>query len=43
VLALRELQWCNTDRKDFDRFKASLTANALPLLDALGVNYRKLD
>ncbi len=43
VLALSELQWCDPDRKDFDRFKASLAANALPILDALGVNYRKLD
>ena len=43
VLALSELQWCNPERKDFDRFKASLSSRSLPILDKLGVNYRKLD
>ena len=43
VLALSELQWCNPEHKDFDRFKASLSSRALPILDKLGVNYRKLD
>ena len=43
VLALSEVQWCAPDRKDFARFKADLANHALPVLDELGMNYRKLD
>ena len=43
VLALSELQWCAPERKDFGRFKSDLSAHALPMLDELGINYRKLD
>ena len=43
VLALSEIQWSNPSVKDFNRFKGFLAAHELPLLDLLGVNYRKLD
>ena len=43
VLALSEVQWCDPARKDFSRFKADLAGRALPVLDKLGMNYRKLD
>ena len=43
VMALSEVQWCDPSVKDIDRFKESLTDRQLPLLDMLGVNYRKLD
>ena len=43
VLALSELQWCAPERKDFERFKSDLGFRQLPVLDKLGVNYRKLD
>ena len=43
VLALSEIQWSNPERKDIDRFRKNLAERQLPLLDMLGVNYRKLD
>ena len=43
VLALSEIQWSNPSVTDFNRFKGFLASHELPLLDLLGVNYRKLD
>lgn len=43
VLALSEIQWSDPSVKDLDRFKKTLAEHELPLLDKLGVNYRKLD
>ena len=43
VLALSEIQWSDPSVKDFDRFKKTLAEHELPLLDLLGMNYRKLD
>ncbi len=43
VLALSEVQWCEPGRKDFDRFCKSLSDRQLPILDLIGMNYRKLD
>ncbi|MBR4827164.1 MAG: beta-N-acetylhexosaminidase [Bacteroidales bacterium] len=43
VMAISEVQWCAPERKDFARFKKDLAAHELPILDQLGVNYRKLD
>ena len=38
LCALSEIQWCQTDRKDYDRFNASLD-HTFGLLDQMGVNY----
>jgi len=38
MCALSEIQWCNSDRKDFDRFNASLD-HTFSILDAKGINY----
>ena len=43
LLALSEVQWCQPAAMDFPAFKAKLTAHELPLIEALGYNYRKLD
>ena len=43
VLALSEIAWSDPARKDFDAFRQCLATRQLPLLDLLGVNYRKLD
>ena len=43
VLALSEDAWCQPSVKDPERFRRSLESYQLPLLDKLGVNYRKLD
>ena len=43
VLALSETAWSDPARKDIDSFRNSLAKRQLPLLDILGVNYRKLD
>lgn len=43
MMALSEIQWCNADNKDYDRFVASLSAHEFPILDLLGYNYRRLD
>ena len=38
LCALSEVQWCNPDRKDYDRFNASLD-HTFGLLDQMGVRY----
>jgi hypothetical protein len=38
MCALSEIQWCDRDRKDYDRFNASLD-HTFAILDAMGVNY----
>ena len=43
VLALSEIQWSDPSVKDIDRFKKTLAEHEIPLLEKLGVNYRKLD
>ena len=43
VLALSEIGWTNPELKDMDKFRRELAERQLPLLDKLGVNYRKLD
>ena len=43
LLALSEVQWCQPAAKDFTSFKKKLSGHELPVLDALGYNYRKLD
>ena len=43
VMALSEIQWSQPDKKDYERFLGSLRTHELPILDILGVNYRKLD
>lgn len=43
LLALSEVQWCQPEAKDYLSFKKKLADHGLPVLDALGYNYRKLD
>ena len=43
LLAISEVQWCAPGNKDFGRFKEDLNSHELPVLEKLGVNYRKLD
>lgn len=43
VLALSEIAWSDPSRKDIDGFRKNLADHQLPLLDKLGMNYRKLD
>ncbi len=43
LLALSEVQWCQPAAKDFTAFKKKLADHELPILEALGYNYRKLD
>ncbi len=43
ALAISEVQWCTPEKKDFERFTSALAAHEFPILDKLGVNYRKLD
>ena len=43
VLALSEIAWSDPARKDLDDFRARLAGRQLPLLEMLGMNYRKLD
>ena len=38
MCALSEIQWCAADKKDYDRFDASLD-HTFEMLDAMGVNY----
>ncbi len=42
ALAIAEVQWCQPERKDYERFQASLAGRQLPILEKLGVNYRPL-
>ena len=37
--ALSEVQWCQPDHKDFERFRNSLQNNMLPIYQAMGLNY----
>ena len=39
--ALSEVQWCNSSKKDFDRFSSALKAESFKIYDILGYNYRK--
>ena len=43
MIALSEVGWSQPDRKDYGRFCGKLAQKELPILDLLGVNYRKLD
>ena len=38
MAAISEVQWCSANRKDFDRFDASLE-HTFAILDAMGMNY----
>lgn len=38
MCALSEIQWCSADRKDYERFDASLE-HTFAILDAMGMNY----
>ena len=40
LCALSEVQWCNADRKDYDRFDASLD-HTFQMLDVMGYTYAK--
>ena len=40
MCALSEIQWCNADRKDYDRFNGSLD-HTFFMLDAMGMTYCK--
>ena len=40
MCALSEVQWCNADRKDYDRFDASLD-HTFQMLDVMGYTYAK--
>jgi len=41
MLALSEIQWCQPENKNFDRFMTSFKAESARILDTLGYNYRK--
>ena len=41
--ALSEVQWCQPENKNFERFKTSLREYHLKVLDILGYRYRPLD
>ena len=43
MLALSEVQWCRPENKDYAGFVGKLRDHELPILDAMGYNYRKLD
>ena len=38
MLAISEVQWCNADRKDFNRFDESLD-HAFRMFDIMGYSY----
>ncbi len=40
MAALSEIQWCNSDRKDYDRFTESLESSVNGIYDVLGYNYK---
>ena len=40
MCALSEVQWCNADRKDYNRFDASLD-HTFKMLDIMGYTYAK--
>ena len=39
--AISEVQWCEPEAKDFDRFKESLVNHLFPIYDRLGYSYSK--
>ena len=39
--ALSEVQWCVSENKDIERFKAAMEAESFKIFDILGYNYRK--
>lgn len=39
--ALSEVQWCEPENKDIERFKAAMEAESFKIFDILGYNYRK--
>ena len=39
--ALSEVQWCQREGKDFERFSAAMRAESFKIFDTLGYNYRK--
>lgn len=41
MIALSEVQWCDLDKKDIDRFETSLKSHQYKVLDIMGYNYRK--
>ena len=41
MLALSEVQWCNADNRDFERFSAATKGHGYRVLDILGYNYRR--
>ena len=43
ILALSEIGWTKPESKNLEHFRRALADRQLPLLDRLGVNYRKLD
>ncbi len=43
LMALSEVQWCQPENKDYDRFIRCLEKKELPILSLLGYNYRTPD
>ena len=43
LMALSEVQWCQPENKDYDRFIKCLESHELPILKLLGYNYRTPD
>mgnify|MGYP003291640281 CR=1 FL=1 len=41
IIAMSEVQWCDLDNKDIDRFETSLNGHQYKILDIMGYNYRK--
>ena len=41
MCALSEVQWCESGRKDFERFTGAMRAKSFKIFDTLGYNYRK--
>ena len=41
MLSLSEVQWCQEERRDFERFDAALKGHQLKIFDLLGYNYRR--
>ena len=43
LMAMSEVQWCPAGTRNLERLRGALGRRHLPLLEALGYNYRKLD
>ena len=41
MTALSEVQWCEPENKDIERYKAAMEAESFKIFDILGYNYRK--